>query len=51
MRQARSRLAGALALRFSDGKRFGMELGGTVPFAGRERALATVDLRFSTRMR
>jgi len=44
-------LAGALALRFSDGKRFGMELGGTVPLAGRERALATVDLRFSTRLR
>ncbi|MBW1877539.1 MAG: hypothetical protein JRI25_12150 [Deltaproteobacteria bacterium] len=44
-------VAGALALRFSDGKRFGMELGASVPFAGRERALATVDLRLSARVR
>ncbi len=40
----------ALALRFSDGRRFGFELGGTVPILGRERALARVDLKFSVRL-
>ncbi len=40
----------APAVRFSDGKRWGLELGATVPLAGRERALATVDLRNSIRL-
>lgn len=37
------------ALRFGDGKRFGFELGGRVPLAGRERALASLLLRGSVR--
>ncbi len=43
-------LAGALALRFSDGKRFGFSLGAVVPFAGVERAMVAVDLRASIRL-
>jgi hypothetical protein len=42
-------LALAFALRFSDGKRFGFELGGILPFAGAERATVAVDLRASIR--
>jgi hypothetical protein len=42
-------LAVAFALRFSDGKRFGFELGGILPFAGAERANVAVDLRASIR--
>jgi len=40
-------LAVALGLRFSDGKRFGFEVAGIVPIAGRERALVRLDLRAS----
>ncbi|MBN93709.1 MAG: hypothetical protein CL928_06475, partial [Deltaproteobacteria bacterium] len=43
-------IAAAMALRFSDGKRFGFEVGATVPLAGRERAAATLDLRASLRI-
>ena len=43
-------LAGAVALRASDGKRFGFELAALVPLAGRERAAARVDLRWSVRL-
>ena len=43
-------LAVAFALRFSDGKRFGFELGGMIPFAGTERAMVAVDLRASIRL-
>ncbi len=35
------------AFRFSDGKRFGFELGLAAPLLGRERALVLADLRFS----
>jgi hypothetical protein len=41
---------GAVALRFSNLKRFGFELAGTFPFAGRERAQAVVMLRASVRL-
>ncbi|MCP4867412.1 MAG: hypothetical protein GY898_01675 [Proteobacteria bacterium] len=41
--------AAALALRFSDNKRFGFSVGATVPLLGRERAAARVDLRASVR--
>lgn len=43
-------LAAALALRFSDGKRFGFSLGAVLPFAGQERALVALDLRASIRL-
>lgn len=43
-------VSGALGLRFSDGKRWGLEIGGTVPFAGRERATAAVDVRNTVRL-
>lgn len=43
-------LAVAFALRFSDGKRFGFELGGMIPFAGTERAMVAVDFRASIRL-
>jgi len=43
-------VAAALALRFSDGKRFGFDVGATVPLAGRERAAMTLDLRASLRL-
>lgn len=43
-------LAVAFALRFSDGKRFGFELGGMIPFAGVERAMVALDLRASIRL-
>jgi hypothetical protein len=39
----------ALALRFSDARRFGFEIGATVPIAGRERAAARVDLKATVR--
>lgn len=42
-------VAAGLGLRFANRKRWGLELGGTVPFAGRERAAATVDLRTTAR--
>ena len=42
-------LAVALGLRFSDGKRFGFEVAGIVPFAGQERAAVALDLRASIR--
>lgn len=42
-------VAAALAVRFSDGKRFGFEVGATVPFAGRERTTVRLDLRASVR--
>lgn len=42
-------VAAALGLRFSDGRRWGLELGATVPLAGRERALATFALRNTLR--
>jgi hypothetical protein len=42
--------AAALALRFADGRRFGFEIGATVPILGRERALANLDLRGSVRL-
>ena len=41
--------AAALALRFSDAKRFGFEIAATVPIAGRERAAARVDFKASVR--
>lgn len=43
-------LAVAMGLRFSDGKRFGFEVAGAVPFAGRERAMVRIDLRASIRL-
>lgn len=43
-------IAVAPALRFSDGKRFGFELGAALPLAGAQRALAIADLRFSIRI-
>ena len=43
-------LAVAFALRFSDGKRFGFELGGMLPIAGTERAMVALDLRASIRL-
>jgi hypothetical protein len=42
--------AGALALRVSNLRRFGFELAGTFPFAGRERAQAVVMLRATVRL-
>jgi len=42
-------VAAALALRFSDGKRFGFEIGAAVPFAGRERTNVRLDFRASVR--
>ena len=40
-------LAIAPAIRLSNGKRFGFDIGANVPLAGRERALLTLDLRAS----
>ena len=40
----------APVFRFSDGKRFGTDFGITLPLAGADRALATVDLMFSVKM-
>jgi hypothetical protein len=40
----------APAIRFSDGARFGFELSGIVPIAGRERAQMAMWLRFSVRL-
>ncbi len=40
----------ALGFRFSDGKRFGSELALRKPLAGRERALATLELSFRVRL-
>jgi len=42
--------AGALGLRFSDGKRFGFDLGATVPIAGRERAALRIDFAWTVRL-
>ncbi len=43
-------VAASVGARVSDGKRWGLQLGGTVPVLGRERALGTVDLRTSIRL-
>lgn len=43
-------LAGAFGLRFSDGKRFGFHLAGTIPFVGAQRAVARVDLGATVRL-
>lgn len=43
-------LSGGLGLRFSDGKRFGFEIGARVPLLGRERALAAIGIRGSARL-
>jgi hypothetical protein len=43
-------LAAAVALRGALGQRVGIELGVTLPLAGRERALAAGELRVSTRL-
>jgi hypothetical protein len=43
-------LAAALALRFSDNKRFGFSFGATIPLLGRERTLVRIDLRASIRI-
>lgn len=43
-------VAGAVALRFASLKRFGFDLSGLFPFAGRERAQAVVMLRASVRL-
>ncbi len=40
----------APAIRFSDGKRFGFEMAGTIPLAGRERAQVALQFRFSVRL-
>ncbi|MCO4771029.1 MAG: hypothetical protein KDA24_13425 [Deltaproteobacteria bacterium] len=42
-------LAGAIGLRFSDCKRFGFEIAGTIPIVGRDRTAAAVELRASVR--
>jgi len=42
--------ATALALRFSDGKRFGFDFGATIPLAGRERAAARLDFLWTVRL-
>lgn len=43
-------LATALALRLSDGKRFGFDLGATIPLAGRERAAVRLDFLWTLRL-
>ncbi|HMV67564.1 MAG TPA: hypothetical protein PKA64_11995 [Myxococcota bacterium] len=43
-------LSPGFALRFSDGKRFGFELGGKLPVVGARRELLTFDLRASARL-
>ncbi len=43
-------VAVAAGLRFGLGSRLGVELGGTVPLAGRERSLATAELRITMRL-
>lgn len=50
MADAVDHFAVAPVFRFSDGQRFGFEFGATVPLAGADRALATVDVLFSVRM-
>ncbi|MBJ93397.1 MAG: hypothetical protein CMP23_02870 [Rickettsiales bacterium] len=42
--------AGAVALRFSDRKRFGFEVGATLPILGIERSIMRLDLRASIRL-
>jgi len=42
--------AGALGVRFSDKKRFGFEVGATIPIAGVERSALRLDLRASIRL-
>ena len=42
--------AAALAIRMSDLKRFGFEIGATVPVVGRERALLRLDLKATIRV-
>jgi len=43
-------LAGAIGLRFSDLKRFGFTIAGTIPIVGRDRTAAAVELRASVRL-
>lgn len=43
-------IAPGIGLRFSDGKRFGFELGARLPVYGRERALVTLGARTSVRI-
>lgn len=43
-------LAGAIGLRFSDLKRFGFTIAGTIPIVGRDRTAAAVELRASIRI-
>lgn len=43
-------VAAGVAFRFSDGRRAGFDLAATVPFAGRERALVTLDFRSTVRL-
>jgi hypothetical protein len=42
--------AGALGVRFSDSKRFGFEIGATIPITGVERSAVRLDLRASIRL-
>ena len=46
----RDLFAAALAVRVSDAKRFGFELGATIPLAGSERTMVALDLRFTARL-
>jgi hypothetical protein len=43
-------VAGSLGLRFGIGERVGIELGASMPFAGRERALAAGELKVNVRL-
>lgn len=43
-------VSAALALRFSDGKRFGFDFGATIPVAGRERANVRLDFLWTVRL-
>ena len=43
-------VAASLGLRLSDRKRFGFELGATIPITGRERTAVSIDFRFSARL-
>ncbi len=43
-------VAASLGLRLSDRKRFGFELGATLPITGRERTAVSIDFRFSARL-
>lgn len=43
-------VASALALRFTDGKRFGFDFGATIPLFGRERANVRLDFLWTVRL-